>query len=269
MINKNIVITGGSGILLFPLVIQLAKQGNNVIAVGYEEECPKIEALNNDNIEYMQCDVLSETAVEKLAEKIQDKYKKIDVLINGAGGNHPSASTTSETYDLDRRDINNQDFTKLKLENFKNINELNFLSAVLVSQKMISLMIEEGGNILNISSMSSAKPMTKVPAYSAAKASVDNFTKWMSVYFAESNIRVNSISPGFFLTKQNEKLLINDDGSLTERSEKIVTHTPMRRFGVPEDLVDPIKFLIDDDKAKFITGITLEVDGGFSAYAGV
>ncbi|MFV0393564.1 MAG: SDR family oxidoreductase [Coprobacillaceae bacterium] len=269
MKNKNIVITGGSGILLFPLVIQLAKQGNNVIAIGYEEVCPKIEALNVDNIEYMQCNVLSESAVEELTDKIEEKYKKIDVLINGAGGNHPTASTSCETYNLDNSDISNQDFTKLKLENFKKINDLNFLSVVLVSQKMISLMVEDGGNILNISSMSSAKPMTKVPAYSAAKASVDNFTKWMSVYFAESNIRINSISPGFFLTKQNEKLLMNEDGSLTERSEKIITHTPMRRFGVPEDLVEPIEFLIDDDKAKFITGITLEVDGGFSAYAGV
>ncbi len=268
MKNKNIVITGGSGILLFPIAQKCANLGANVIIIGIGEPSDNLEG--NQNIEYINCNVLDENAVIELGEYIGEKYKTIDVLINGAGGNHPKATTMNEEFSID--DVKNPDvqsFFDIEIENFRWVNELNFLSAVITSKYLTKYMIENGGNILNVSSMSSPKPMTKVPAYSAAKASVDNFNKWMCVHFAKSHIRVNSIAPGFFLTAQNEKLLLNEDGSLTERSNKIITHTPMGRFGVPEDLIEPIMFLIDDSKSAFITGITLEVDGGFSAYAGV
>lgn len=268
MKNKNIVITGGSGILLSPIAKECANLGANVLIVGIKERDKKY--FGHKNIRYKKCNVLDEQSVKELGKYIEAEYKTIDVLINGAGGNHPKATTQNEIFNIG--DVENpeiQSFFDMEIENFRWVNELNFLSAVITSKYLTKYMLKNGGNILNVSSMSSPKPMTKVPAYSAAKASVDNFTKWMCVHFAKSDIRVNSIAPGFFLTKQNEKLLLNEDGSLTERSGKIITHTPMGRFGTPEDLIEPIMFLINDSKSEFITGITLEVDGGFSAYAGV
>ncbi len=268
MKNKKVVITGGSGILLSPIANRCAELGADVLVIGIEENGSA--SLKRENISYKKCNILDENEVIALGKYIEDKFNHIDILINGAGGNHPKATTQNEEFSLE--DVKNpeiQSFFDIEIENFKWVNELNFLSAVITTKYLAKYMVENGGNILNISSMSSPKPMTKVPAYSAAKASVDNFTKWMCVHFAKANIRVNSIAPGFFLTKQNEKLLLNEDGSLTARSGKIISHTPMGRFGKPEDLIEPIMFLIDDEKSAFITGITLEVDGGFSAYAGV
>lgn len=265
---NTIVITGGSGILLSPIAVNYANKGWNVVVVGLGEIPQHLEGIKN--IDFMPCDVLNEEAVESLANEVKKKYGNIKVLINGAGGNNPGATTTNEIYskeDVESEGV--QSFFDIQIDKFKWVNELNFLGTVIVTKYFTPLLINEGGNILNVSSMSSEKPMTKVPAYSAAKASVDNFTKWMAVHFAKEEIRVNSIAPGFFLTKQNEKLLIDEDGKLTPRSEKIIKNTPMDRFGKPEDLVEPIIFLTDDSKSGFITGITLEVDGGFSAYSGV
>lgn len=266
--SRNILITGGSGILLFPLVEKCAQLGDNVIVVGLEETCEKVEILS-ENCKYVSCDVLNENSVKKLILDIENEYGYLDVLVNGAGGNNPKATTPLETH-AESIGKNIDTFFDMTIDGFRKVNELNFLSTVIVTKYASKLLLKaDNGCILNTSSMSSGKPMTKVPAYSAAKSAVDNFTKWMSVHFAESHIRVNSVAPGFFLTKQNEKLLLNDDGTLTERSGKIISHTPMRRFGTPDDLLEPMLFLINEEQSKFITGITLEVDGGFSAYAGV
>jgi NAD(P)-dependent dehydrogenase (short-subunit alcohol dehydrogenase family) len=162
-----------------------------------------------------------------------------------------------------------KDFFKLEKAGVDFVFNLNFLGTFLTTQVFAKKMTEKGGNILNISSMNAFTPLTKIPAYSGAKAAISNFTQWLAVYFAECGVRVNAIAPGFFATNQNKKLLFNEDGSLTARSHKIINGTPMGRFGTPEELLGAVNFLTDDEEAGFITGVILPIDGGFSAYSGV
>ena len=191
----------------------------------------------------------------------------MDILINGAGGNHPDAITAPEKYG---EDAEGKSFFDLDENGFSQVFASNFTGTFLASQVFGKELLQvEAPVILNISSMSSYAPMTKVPAYSAAKASINNFTMWMAVHFAEEGLRVNAIAPGFFLTKQNRDLLLNEDGSLTARSNKIITATPMKRFGQPEDLLGTLLWLVDESYSGFVTGITVPVDGGFMAYSGV
>ena len=219
------------------------------------------------------CNVLEAESLEAAREKVNATLGTCDILINGAGGNSPLGTTTKETLELKDMAEKAEDvktFFDLDAKGISFVFNLNFLGTLLTTQCFAKDMVgKENTTILNVSSMNSFKPLTKIPAYSAAKAAISNFTQWMAVHFADVGIRVNAIAPGFFSTIQNAKLLYNEDGSLTERSNKIITHTPMRRFGVPADLTGALVFLCDEEYSGFVTGVVLPVDGGFSAYSGV
>ncbi|MFR3619073.1 SDR family oxidoreductase, partial [Hominilimicola sp.] len=202
---------------------------------------------------------------------VNDTFGKVDILVNGAGGNHPKGTTTKEYFE--KGDIENPDvvsFFDLSKENFNYVFDLNIVGTLIPTQVFIVDMLDNpGANVLNIASMSSYHAITKVSAYCAAKAAISNFTEWLAVHFAKSGIRVNALAPGWFETVQNKTLLRNPDGSLSERSKKVLAHTPMGRFGVPEDLTGTLLWLTDSAQSGFVTGATIPVDGGFQAYFGV
>lgn len=272
--NRVVVITGAGGVLCSEFAKTLAAQGDKIALLDLRLEAAESVAneINNNGGKAiaLTADVLCKTSLKQAADEVRKQFGGCDVLINGAGGNHPKGTTSSEEFFA--KDMENEDATSffdLAPENIRFVFDLNFLGSFLTTQEFAKDMLGNGGSIINISSMNAFSPLTKIPAYSAAKAAISNFTQWLAVHFAKTNIRVNAIAPGFFVTQQNQSLLFDKDGNETPRTKKILSQTPMGRFGKPCELCGTLKWLIDDDQAGFVTGVVIPVDGGFSAYSGV
>lgn len=272
--NKVVVITGGGGVLCSTIAKALASEGAKIAVLDLNVEAAQKVAQEiheaGDTAIGLNCDVLSNESLNEVHTTVFNTFGCCDILINGAGGNHPNGTTSKPYfYTEDLEDKNVKTFFDLKPDDFKFVFDLNFLGSLLPIQVFAKDMIGRGGcSIINISSMNAYKPLTKIPAYSSAKAAISNFTQWLAVHFAKIGIRVNAIAPGFFLTNQTKFLLTNTDGTLTERGNTVIAHTPMGRFGNPEDLVGTLLWLCSDE-SKFVTGIVVPIDGGFSAFSGV
>ena len=272
--GKVAVVTGAGGILCSGFSAALARAGARVALLDIneaaaEEVARAIREEGGDARAYA-CDVLSRDVCFSVADRVERELGKCDILINGAGGNNPRATTDKEYYEPGDIDSDVKSFFDLDRAGVGFVFDLNFLGTLIPTQAFARQMLgRKGCSILNISSMNAFTPLTKIPAYSGAKAAVSNFTEWLAVHFSKEGIRVNAIAPGFFSTKQNASLLWNPDGTPTPRTGKILAATPMGRFGVTKDLEGSLLFLLDNDAAGFITGVTLPVDGGFSAYSGV
>lgn len=273
--NKVAVVTGGGGILCSTLAESLAEQGAKVAVLDLNEKAASAIAekinQNGGRAIGVEANVLEAESLREAHSKVLDKLGSCDILINGAGGNHPKG-TTSKTQFFPEDITAAGDlmtFFKLDPEGIQFVFNLNFIGTLLPTQIFAQDMVgREGCSIVNISSMNAFRPLTKIPAYSGAKAAVSNFTQWLAVHFAPVGIRVNALAPGFFLTDQNRSLLTKSDGSITERGKTILDHTPMKRFGEPDDLVGTTLWLASD-QSKFVTGIIVPIDGGFSSFSGV
>ena len=272
--GKLAVVTGAGGVLCSSFAKCLAENGARVMLLDINENNIKDLANEiNENggvADYFACSVLDTASLESAHEKILEKYGKCDILINGAGGNHPRCTLAKEYYeagDENRDDI--KTFFNLDKADFGFVFDLNLVGTLLPSQVFVKDMLNNDGVVINVSSMNAFKPLTKIPAYSSAKSGVSNLTEWLSVHFASAGVRVNAIAPGFFVTQQNKALLFDENGNPTPRTEKILRATPMGRFGKPEELLGTLLWLVDNEKSGFVTGTVIPVDGGFNAYSGV
>ena len=272
--GKVAVVTGGAGVLCKEFAKALAACGAKVAILGRtlskaEAVAEEINAAGGVAIA-VSVDVTNAESVNKAHEEVLARLGKCDILINGAGGNNPRATTDKEYFEAGDLDEETKTFFDMSAEDVEYVFNLNFSGTLIPTQAFAKDMIgREGCTILNVSSMNAYTPLTKIPAYSGAKAAISNFTQWLAVHFSKVGIRVNAIAPGFFSTEQNKKLLWNDDGTPTARTGKILAATPMGRFGTPEELLGALLFLVDEKAASFVTGIVIPVDGGFSAYSGV
>ncbi|MCH5190637.1 MAG: SDR family oxidoreductase [Oscillospiraceae bacterium] len=282
MVHENLkgrvaVVTGGGGVLCADFAKTLAKQGVKVAVLDLNEPAAQkvADEINADGGTAIAvgCDVLSKESMEKARETVNAKLGTCDILLNGAGGNNPKGTTDKETLekiDLIEKDKDIKTFFDLDAAGISFVFNLNFLGTLIPTQVFARDMAEkENTCIVMITSMNAYRPLTKIPAYSAAKAAVKNFTEFMAVHFASVGIRVNAIAPGFFSTNQNKTLLWNEDGTPTARTGKILAATPMKRFGEASELSGALLFLCDEAYSSFITGTSICVDGGFSAYSGV
>ena len=269
------IVTGGAGVLCSEFCKALAACGAKVAILNRtlsraEALADEIKAAGFEALA-VQADVTDAGSVETAHEAVLSVYGPCDILINGAGGNDPSATSDDEYFSMETMlDPDKKSFFDLKSEAFSRVFSLNILGVVLPTQAFVRDMVERGsGCILNISSMNAFTPLTKIPAYSVAQSGVSNFTEWLAVHFAKSGIRCNAIAPGFFVGKQNYSLLFRPDGSPTERTKKILAATPMGRFGNVDELIGTMLFLCDERCSGFISGVVIPVDGGFQAFGGV
>ena len=272
--DKVCVITGGAGVIGTSLGLGLAEAGAKVAILDFNKERANevadfINKKTNAGTIGIFANVLDKNLLIESKKEINSKLGKIDVLVNGAGGNAPTATTKEEfVTETNLKDLSGT-FLGLDIEGFRRVFDLNFLGTVLPTMVFVEDLIDTKGSIINISSMNAFRPLTKIPAYSAAKAGINNLTEWLAVHFAKVDVRVNAIAPGFFVTDQNRFLLYDkESGKLTSRGEKILSNTPMGRFGETEEIVGTLLFLISD-LSKFVTGVVIPVDGGFNAYSGV
>jgi NAD(P)-dependent dehydrogenase (short-subunit alcohol dehydrogenase family) len=273
--GKVCVITGGAGVLGTAMVSAIASVGTKIAIADINKEvaekvAAEIARESGAEVIGVEANVLDKTSLEKAKEEINNKLGEIDILINGAGGNSPQATTKIETMTEENMDKLEDSFYGLEMEGFDKVFALNFKGTLLPTMVFTKDMLKnKKGVVLNVSSMNSYKPLTKIPAYSAAKAAVNNFTEWLAVHLAKVGIRVNAIAPGFFITHQNRFLVMDEKtGNYSPRGQKIVDNTPMGKFGEPQDLQGATLFLISD-VSSFITGICIPVDGGYSAFGGV
>lgn len=274
--SKTVVITGAGGVLCSRLAEALAENGHKIAVLDLRMEAAdsvvaRIKA-NGGTAIGVEANVLEKDNLIRAKKKVNNTFGKIDILINGAGGNHPMGTTSNPFFkleDLENKKEGFKSFFDLDPKGIEFTFNLNFLGTLLPTQVFAQDMVgRENCSILNISSMNSFTPLTKIPAYSGAKAAVSNFTQWLAVHFSKVGIRVNALAPGFFLTEQNRALLTNPDGSLTQRGQQIIDQTPMGRYGTPDDLVGTTLWLCGEE-SKFVTGVVIPIDGGFAAYSGV
>ncbi|MBR5120225.1 MAG: SDR family oxidoreductase [Clostridia bacterium] len=266
--DKIVVVTGGGGILMAEFGRALAQCGAKVALLDINEKAAQEVAESiGENAIGIGTNCLVKESIIAARDIIHQKWGKVNFLINGAGGNNPRASSDNEYMTPDTEGC--KTFFDLEESGLKFVFDLNITSAFLVTQVFAEDMIQTGGNIINISSMNAFRPLTKIPAYSAAKAGISNFTQWLAVHFAPCNIRVNGIAPGFFVTNQNRALLFNEDGTPTARTGKILAGTPQKKFGEVSDLIGTLLWLASDEASGFVTGVIIPVDGGFNAYSGV
>ena len=272
--DKVAVVTGGGGVLCSEFARALAACGAKVAILDLKEEAAEAAAetirAEGGVAIGVAANVLQKDSLIAARDIVHEKLGTCDILLNGAGGNHPRGTTSTEYYTLGdeaREDVTS--FFDLDADSVGFVFNLNFLGTLLPTQVFAREMAKTGGTIINVSSMNAFCPLTKIPAYSGAKAAVSNFTQWLAVHFAPVGIRVNAIAPGFFCTNQNRALLFNADGSLSARSAKILNNTPMNRFGEVEDLTGTLLWLADKKASAFVTGVVVPVDGGFAAYSGV
>ncbi|MBE6996852.1 MAG: SDR family NAD(P)-dependent oxidoreductase [Ruminococcaceae bacterium] len=273
--GKVAVVTGGAGVLCAEFCRALAECGAKVAILNRtlskaEKLADEIKAAGGEALA-VGVDVTDAQSVKAAHETVLKVYGPCDILVNGAGGNDPAATADDEFFSMDTlQNPDKKSFFDLTSESFGKVFSLNIMGTLLPTQAFAREMAEAGkGCIINISSMNAFTPLTKIPAYSAAKSGVSNFTEWLAVHFAKTGIRCNAIAPGFFSTAQNAKLLWNEDGSPTARTGKILAATPMGRFGEPQELIGALLFLCDENCSGFMTGVVLPVDGGFNAYSGV
>jgi NAD(P)-dependent dehydrogenase (short-subunit alcohol dehydrogenase family) len=273
--NKVAVITGGAGIICSTMAKALAAQGVKTVILDLNKEASvtiaaEIEKEFKTPSIGVSASVLDKASLEAAKKEIHEKFGPIDILVNGAGGNSPAATTKVEKMEGTENENLADTFFGLQIEGFDKVFDLNFKGTLIPSMVFgTDLVNKKSGVIVNISSMNSYRPLTKIAAYSAAKAAVNNFTQWLAVHFSKTGIRVNAIAPGFLLTNQNRFLLIDEkSGELTARGKKIINGTPMERYCVPEELNGTLLYLVSD-LSKFVTGVVIPVDGGFSAYSGV
>ena len=278
--GKTAIVTGGSGTLCSAMAYGLAVCGAKVAIIGRNKE--KLASISekltkdaldeynkNVTIKGYSCNVINKDELSAAYETIKNELGSCDILINGAGGNQPGAITSIEMLKKEKED-SDYSFWNLDEDRIRDVMDLNYMGTLLPIQVFTKDMVEKrSGSIINIASVTSILPLTKVMAYGNAKSAILNLTQWLAVHFGESGIRCNAIAPGFYAAEQNHDLLFNADGTYTDRARKIITGTPMGRFGNPEELIGAALFLASDETAGFVNGIVLPVDGGYSAYSGV
>lgn len=273
--GKTVVVTGAGGVLCSSFAKALAKEGNKIALLDLNLEAAQKVAdeicADGGVAKAYKANVLDKDCLNEIHTAVLADLGPCEILINGAGGNSPKCTTTHEIFEPgDEKADDISTFFNLDKAGFSFVFDLNILGTLIPTQVFaVDMLGKKGCCIINISSMNAYRPLTKIPAYSAAKSGISNFTQWLAVHFAEQGIRVNAIAPGFFVTNQNKALLFDDNGNPTARTEKILRATPMGRFGEPEELLGTLLWLTDSEKASFVTGVVIPVDGGFSAYSGV